>query len=59
MVIMDYIAGLDARWSPIVNAVGPQTLEEAEDITRNIESATTINQTNQTNETTILMARIN
>src|ERR1043165_1886924 len=59
MVIMDYIARLDARWSPMVNAVRPQTLEEAEDIARNIESATTINRTNQTNETAILMARIN
>jgi hypothetical protein len=56
---MDYIARLDARWSPMVNAVRPQTLEEAEDIARNIESATTINRTNQTNETAILMARIN
>src|ERR1043165_4595841 len=59
MVIMDYIAGLEARWSPMMNAVKPQTLEEAEDIARNIESATTINRTNQTNETAILMARIN
>ena len=56
---MDYIAGLDARWSPMVNAVEPQTLEEAEDIARNIESATTINRTNQTNKTAILMVRIN
>ena len=43
----------------MINAVGSQTLEEAEDIIRNIESATTINQTNQTNETAILITRIN
>ena len=59
MIIIDYIMGLDARWSPMVNAIGPQILEEVEDIVRNIESATTINRTNQTNETAILIARIN
>ena len=59
MVIMDYIIGLDARWSPMVNAIESQILEEAEDIVRNIESITTINQTNQTNETAILMIQIN
>ena len=56
---MDYITGLDARWSSIVNAVGPQTLEKAKDIARNIKSAITINWTNQTNENAILIARIN
>ena len=43
----------------MVNAVGSQTLEEVENIARNIESTTTINRTNQTNKTAILMARIN
>ena len=59
MIIIDYITELDARWSLMVNAVGLQTLEETKNITRNIKSATTINRTNQINETVILMARIN
>jgi hypothetical protein len=43
----------------MVNAVGPQMLEEAEDIARNIESTTIINRINQTNKTAILITRIN
>ena len=43
MIIIDYIAGLDARWNSMVNAVGSQTLKKAEDIARNIESTITIN----------------
>ena len=46
IIIMDYIIGLDVRWSPMVNAVGLQTLKEAEDTARNIKSVTIINRIN-------------
>ena len=55
MIIMDYIIKLDVRWSSIVNVVGLQILKKAEEIVKNIESATIINRMNQTNEVTLLI----
>ena len=46
MVIIDYIIGLDVKWSPMVNAVESQILKEVEKIVRNIESTTIINKIN-------------